>query len=199
MRSCRVAVWLSCLVVLSGCTTWGQEDIPWYVGIAAPTHYEVWVTNLHLEKSGERSWRIPVGTKGCCWKGPWGPFGTGGAMDPFPNLIAIRWFSFAEQKYYFTLIRVPPDLQDRMRVPARTVTQRGEVRYLPRSDLILGLAPGGEVVVWMMSQKSNAVEVMRVPAVEVEDDVNAFRVRTQDYLEEHGAYLEEHGIPLEGW
>lgn len=199
MSFLRHTAWLSCLALLTGCAFWGKEDIPWYVGIAAPTHYEVWVTNFHLEKSGERSWRIPAGTKGCCWAGPNGPFGTGGPMDPFPNLIAVRWFSLAEQKYYFTFFRVPPDLQDRMRVPARTVTQQGEVRYLPRSDLILGLAPGGEVVVWMMSQISNAVEVMRVPAVEVEDDPADFSVITQRYLEQHGAYLEEHGIPLEGW
>ncbi|KXO07302.1 hypothetical protein J122_3386 [Marinobacter excellens LAMA 842] len=63
----------------------------------------------------------------------------------------------------------------------------------------MGLAPGGEVVVWMMSQRSNAVEVMRVPAVEVEGDLEAFEIRTREYLEQHGSYIEEHGVPLEGW
>ncbi|KXO07301.1 hypothetical protein J122_3385 [Marinobacter excellens LAMA 842] len=120
-------------------------------------------------------------------------------MDPFPNLIAIHWFSFAEQKYYSIMIDVPPDLQDQMRVPAPNRTQDGEIRHLPRSDLILGLAPGGEVVVWMMSQRTNAVEVMRVQAIEVEGNLNAFKERTKNYLERSGAYLEKHGVPLEGW
>ena len=199
MKVLSKIVWLWGALLLTGCATWGEEDIPWYVGVAAPKHYEMWVINLHLEKSGERSWRVPAGTTSCCWEGDFGPFGTGGPMDPFPNLIALHWFSFAEQKYYATLIEIPPDLKERMRVPARTVSPNGLVRYLPRSTLILGLAPGGEVVVWMMSQRTNAVEVMRVPAVEVEGDLDAFKVRTEDYLEEHGPYLEEHGIPLEGW
>lgn len=199
MKIFRNIIWLWGALTLTGCASWGKEDIPWYVGVAAPEHYEMWVINMHLEKSGERSWRVPVGTTECCWKGDFGPFGTGGAMDPFPNLIALHWFSFAEQKYYSTLIEIPPGLQDRMRVPAHTVSPNGQVRYLPRSTLVLGLAPGGEVVVWMMSQRTNAVEVMRVPAVEVEGDPTDFSVITEDYLKEHGAYLEEHGIPLEGW
>ncbi|SFM11168.1 DUF2931 family protein [Marinobacter zhejiangensis] len=199
MKAFREAAWLSCLLFLAGCSSWGKEEIPWYLGIAAPEHYDMWVINLHVEKSGERSWRIPVGHKGCCWQGDFGPFGTGGSLEPFPNLIALHWFSFAEQKYYSTLIRVPPGLQDRMRVPVRTTSPNGMVRDLPRSTLVLGLAPGGEVVVWIMSQRTNAVEVMRVPAVEVEGNLDAFRVRTEQYLEKHGAYLEAHGVPLAGW
>lgn len=199
MNVIKYACYLLCILILAGCTTKEDKDIPWYVGVAAPQHYQMWVINMHLEKSGERSWRVPVGDVSCCWKGDNGPFGTGGAMDPFPNLIGLHWFSFAEQKFYSTLIKIPPELQERMRVPAKTVTQKGNVRLLPRSDLILGLAPGGEVVVWMMSQRSNAVEVMRVPAVEVEGDSGQFQVRSADYMEENGAYLEKHGVPLEGW
>ncbi|WP_374787709.1 DUF2931 family protein [Marinobacter shengliensis] len=187
------------LAIWGGLSFWPKDNLPWYVGVAAPSHYDMWVINLHLEKSGERSWRIPAGHKGCCWEGGRGPFGTGGSMDPFPNLIAIHWFSFAEQKYYSIMIDVPPDLQDQMRVPAPNRTQDGEIRHLPRSDLILGLAPGGEVVVWMMSQRTNAVEVMRVQAIEVEGNLNAFKERTKNYLERSGAYLEKHGVPLEGW
>ncbi|SFM11151.1 DUF2931 family protein [Marinobacter zhejiangensis] len=195
----RSTLWLWSALWLAGCASWEKESIYWNAGVAAPTHYDMWVINLHVEKSGERSWRMPVGHTGCCWEGDYGPIGKGGGLDPFPNLIALHWFSFAEQKYYSTLIEVPPDLQERMREPVRHITQRGNVRYEPSSSLVLGLAPGGEVVVWMMSQRTNAVEVMRVPAVEVEGNLDAFRVRTEQYLEKHGAYLEEHGVPLEGW
>ncbi|GGC83199.1 hypothetical protein GCM10011362_34540 [Marinobacter halophilus] len=120
-------------------------------------------------------------------------------MDPFPNLIALHWFSLSEQKYYSAMIRVPQDLQKRMREPTNHSYQNGTSGFEPRSTLVLGLAPGGEVVMWMMSQRSNAVEVMRVPALEVPGDPEDFAVLTESYLEDHGDYLEEHGVPLEGW
>src|SRR5690606_3923674 len=120
-------------------------------------------------------------------------------IDPFPNLIALHWFSFAEQKYYSTLIRVPPDLPERMCEPVEHWYPNGTSDFKARRTLVLGLAPGGKVVVWMMSQRMNAVEVMRVPAVEVPGDPEDFAELTESYLEEHGEYLREHGVPLDGW
>lgn len=187
-------------LLVSGCVIWERESGHWSLIGAAPTHYDMWLISAQLEKSGVRSWRAPLGGHmGCCWRGPRGPFGSGGKLDPFPNLIALHWFSFAEQKYYSTLIQVPSDLQERMREPARHITQRGNIRYEPRSTLVLGLAPGGEVVLWIMSQRTNAVEVARVFAVEVPGDPEDFAELTQSYLEEHGEYLREHGVPLDGW
>lgn len=194
----KMMVIILCLTLVS-CSTFKQEDVLWYVGVAAPQHYDMWVLNMHLEQSGERSWRVPVGSVSCCWSGPFGPRGGGGEMDPFPNFIALHWFSFSEQRYYSTLIRVPSDIQKRMREPVKHFNQNGTTSIKARSTLVLGLAPGGEVVVWMMSQRSNAVEVMRVPAVEVEGNLDAFKARTAEYLEDHGDYLKEHGVPLEGW
>jgi hypothetical protein len=52
---------------------------------------------------------------------------------------------------------------------------------------------------WMMSQRSNAVEVMRVSATEVEGDPDDFASASASYLEEHGDYLEEHGLQLDKW
>lgn len=199
MKALAAVMLLLANLVLSGCAGTVSDDTLWQIDVAAPNHYEVWVTNMRLEKPGIRSWRIPVGTVGCCWKGDFGPRGKGGNASPFPTLITLHWFSFAEQKYYATLIEIPSDLHERMGEPVRHITQRGNIRFKPRSTLVLGLAPGGEVVVWMMSQRTNAVEVMRVPAVEVEGDPADFSVLTEAYLEKHGAYLKEHGIPLEGW
>lgn len=199
MLNIRTLILIVAYVSLIGCSAFNQERPYWYVGVAAPQHYDMWVLNMHLEKSGERSWRVPVGYSGCCWTGEFGPRGKGGTMGPFPNLMALHWFSFSEQKYYAILIRVPPDLQERMREPAKRLNQNGTVSYEPRSTLVLGLAPGGEVVMWMMNQITNAVEVMRLSGIEVDGDVNAFKERTAEYLEEHGAYLKEHGVPVEGW
>src|SRR5690606_40967438 len=65
-------------------------------------------------------------------------------IDPFPNLIALHWFSFAEQKYYSTLIRVPSDLPERMREPVEHWYPDGTSDFKARRTLVLGLAPRSE-------------------------------------------------------
>jgi len=185
-------------LLASGCATSTEEDIPWSIKVVAPEHYDIWGVNMFLEKTGERSWRAPVGYATCCWKGPNGPSGSHHGLEPFPELIFIHWFSFAEQKYYAKLIKVPPDLQDRMREPASYKTQV-DVRSGPRHTMAIGLAPGGTVVVWIMNQIGNEIEVMRMQASEGYGDPSDFTERTKGYLKRHGDYLQEHGIPTEGW
>ena len=187
-------------LALAGCASSIEENQQWSIRGAAPDRYDMWLINAHLEKPGVRSWRAPLGGQiGCCWSGAGGPVGSGGEMNPFPSLIALHWFSFAEQKFYFSLIRVPEGLQDKMRKPAAHSYPDGTTGLRPRSSLVLGLAPGGQVVMWMMSQRSNAVEVMRVSATEVDGDPDDFASATASYLEEHGDYLEEHGLQLDKW
>lgn len=186
------------MLVLSGCASWSSDNESWDITVAAPKHYDIWGIEMFLEKTGERSWRQPVGYVSCCWKGPNGPSGSGARADPFPDLIFLRWFSFAEQKYYAKLIEVPPDLLDRMREPAPFKAYDG-LRMSPRHTMTIGLAPGGTVVVWILNQIGNEVEVMRMQATEIEGDPDDFEVGTANYLEQHGDYLEEHGVPTEGW
>ncbi len=185
-------------ILASGCSSLQDNDATWYIDVAAPEHYDVWGVEMFLEKSGERSWRQPVGYVSCCWKGPHGPTGSGSRVDPFPELIWLRWFSFAEQKYYGKLIKVPPNLLERMREPVPYRTQV-DIRSGPRDTMIIGLAPGGTVVVWISNQTGNEIEVMRMKATEVPGDPEDFEVGTRNYLEKHGDYLKEHGIPTDGW
>lgn len=119
-------------------------------------------------------------------------------MEPFPDFVAIQWFSFAEQKFYQRLITVKPEWKEKMLEPAAMVTHV-DVRMEPRDTLTFGLAPGGEIVVWIMNQVGNEIEIARLQANEIEGDPSNYRVVTEQYLEEHGAYLEKHGVPLSGW
>jgi hypothetical protein len=119
-------------------------------------------------------------------------------MEPFPNYIGIQWFSFAEQKFYQRLISIPQEWPSLMEVPALYETSLGEFEA-PRDTLTLGLAPGGEIVVWIMNQIGNETEIARLQANEIEGEAFRYKTRTKDYLHEHGDYLKEHGIPLDGW
>lgn len=188
-------------VLVSACSglTKKESEVTWYFSLATPQHYDVWVEHLEFELSGVRHWYHPAGTMSCCWRGPDGPAGIAGRMEPFPNFVAIQWFSFAEQKYYQRLIEIPAEWKELMMVPAPQETQLYGRIYSPRNFLTFGLAPGGEIVIWIMNQIGNEVEVARVQANEIDRDPGIYRANTREYLEEHGQYLEDHGVPLTGW
>ncbi|MBW4933868.1 DUF2931 family protein [Marinobacter sp. F4206] len=193
-----------CLVVyilfsMAGCTVYKpKSETDWYFQLATPKHYDVWVEHLEFELSGVRHWYHPAGTMSCCWRGPSGPSGIMGSLDPFPNYVGLQWFSLAEQTFYQRLIEVKSEWKARMLEDA-PVTTAGGIEYGPRNILTFGLAPGGEIVIWIKSQIGNEVEIARLQANEIEGDPAEYEVLRENYLVEHGEYLKKHGIPLEGW
>lgn len=189
---------LSTLISLTGCATPDRQMSNWSFSVAAPKHYRVWVEHLEFEKSDARHWRMPVGGVDCCWQGPDGPSGPGGPLTPFPDYIGIQWFSFAESKTYQRLIPLPKNLERKMLEPATFRSSVGTSQS-PREMLVIGLAPGGTIVLWIMNQIGNEIEVARFQANEIAGDPSEYEAGTQRYLDEHGSYLEKHGIPTEGW
>jgi hypothetical protein len=85
-----------------------------------------------------------------------------------------------------------------MKVPARYATSLGEF-YGPRNILTLGLAPGGEIVIWIQNQIGNEIEIARLQANEIEGEAFRYKARTERYLQDNRGYLKQHGVPLEGW
>lgn len=198
MKRFTIIAVLFTLVSITGCATPSYETKSWSFSVAAPEHYRVWVEHLEFEKSGTRHWRMPVGGVDCCWQGSNGPSGPGGPITPFPDYIGIQWFSFAEQKFYQRLIPLPKNLKNEMLKPATYRSSRGTSQS-PRDMIVIGLAPGGTIVLWIMNQIGNEIEVGRFQANEIEGDPEEYKAGTQSYLEEHGLYLEKHGIPTTGW
>ncbi|MGQ7275649.1 DUF2931 family protein [Marinobacter sp. V034] len=185
-------------LLLSGCAASKSQEESWSFSIAAPKHYEVWVQHLEFEKSDERHWRMPIGGVSCCWKGSEGPRGPGGLMTPWPDYIGVQWYSYAEQKIYQRIFSVPKEIRKKMKQPVEYRTSNGAFEA-PRDMLVIGLAPGGTIVLWIMNQIGNEVEVARLKANEINRDKSGFEIGTERYLEENSAYLEKHGIPTEGW
>lgn len=186
-------------IFLQGCASHaGSSEFTSYVSVAAPQHYKVWVEHFELETSGVRHWRMPIGYVGCCWKGPDGPVGDGGPIEPFPDYIAIQWFAFAEQKFYQRLFSLPEGLEEKMQKHASYQTNMGTYSR-PRNILTIGLAPGGQIVLWISNHIGNAIEVARLQANEIEGDASNYEVGTEEYLKQNGDYIEKHGVPTEGW
>src|SRR5690554_2049695 len=185
------------IILVSGCSAFWKEPLSWNVGVVAPRHYDVWVHYLELETSGIRRWRVPIGFMPCCWKQP--IFSSGGFTVPPPNFVVIRWFSFAERKLYSRQIALPADLEERMRRKTPMKMGNGVTRFDPQRNLIIGLAPGGQIVIWIMNQAQNAEEILRIQAFEEEVDVANYDVWIRNYDARHGDYIRQHGIQYDGW
>ncbi|OHY72080.1 DUF2931 family protein [Marinobacter sp. AC-23] len=186
------------VLFLSGCASQPNNNIKEYIGVGAPQHYDVWVERFELETSSIRHSRMPMGSISCCWMGPNGPSGKGASTAPFPNYIAIQWFSFAEQKFYQKIFSLPKELERKMSEHVTYTTVMGAFSQ-PRKILTVGVAPGGQVVLWISNRPDNAIEVGRFQANEIEGDTSTYQVRTEEYLERSGDYIRQHGIPTDGW
>ena len=170
----------------------------WSITVAAPKHYKVWVDKFFVESLSEDiGWRAPIGSVGCCWKSP-----NGGTAEwqTIPEVFIIEWFSFAEQQSYRAVFKIedPEGLFEKMQQPAPLML-RGNKVTMPRYNLVLGLAPGGKVVVWIMSWEETAIEVGRYQALPFESTENDYTEWTNEYLEAEGDYLKEHGLQLDKW
>lgn len=123
----------------------------------------------------------------------------GGELEPMPDYIHVTWYSLAEQQSYTRLIHIPdPDaLRERMEQPA-PVQRNGKTINMPRDTLVLGLAPGGTVVLWIMNWAETAIEVGRYQAVPFDDDVR-YEGALEAYMEREGDYLKQHGLQLDRW
>jgi len=201
MRSRIITILLSTLLalMLTGCTSdrINPYDTRWNIEVGAPKHYDVWVTDFEFIAVDQRRWRHPAGLVRCCWKGDGGPRGAGGGVTPFPDYVLLRWFSFAEQKFYGAEIQLPDDLLEQMKEPVAYTRPNGEEVKKPRNTVVLGLAPGGEIVMWIRNHITTAKEVARFRSIPMTGEPS--RYNTESYLERSGEYIEEHGVPTEGW
>lgn len=195
-----------CVLVLLGCSEQTESDgaMPGpnstyrSIGVVAPKHYDVWVDKFFIESLSEDiGWRAPIGSVSCCWKEP---FGAMADWQTMPELFLIRWFSFAEQQSYEAVIKLEnaDEIEERMKEVA-PFESYGEIAERPRDVLVLGLAPGGTVVMWIMNRGENAIEVGRYESRKVETHPEHYREITERYNRDNGEYIQKHGIPLEGW
>jgi len=197
-----------CLLLLSGCSEQtasegskpGPNSTYRSIGVVAPRHYDVWVDKFYIESLSEDiGWRRPFGIVSCCWKSA--PL-SGAEWQTTPELFLIRWFSLAEQQSYEAVIKLdnPDEIVEKMREPA-PFESFGEIAVRPRDTLVLGLAPGGTVVLWIMNRGENAIEVGRYQAkpYDYQKEGEDYTRRTETYLEREGDFLQKNGIRYDGW
>lgn len=197
LRLLLVVLWAPLL----GCSTAGnsqESELEKRITVVAPHHYEIWVNKFVVGTGSEKFlWRGPKGTISCCWKAP---SGKSRRWQSTPEFVVIEWFSLAEKTSYRVLAKLENSerLVEQMDQPV-SVTVRGQKKTVPRDNLVFGLAPGGQVVVWIMHYEQTAVEVGRYQAEKLETPPGYHQEWIDDYQRDHGAYLEEHGLQLDKW
>lgn len=194
-----------CILVVAGCSETGSGGADFgpnttyrNIKVVAPKHYDVWVDKFFVESlSKDIGWRSPIGIVSCCWNKP---HGASAEWQTMPEVFLIRWFSFAEQQSYEALIRLEnPSAIEEMMKEVAPFERFGEMVERPRYNLVLGLAPGGTVVVWIMNRGENAIEVGRYQGRKIETHPEHYREITERYNRDHGQFLQENGIQFEGW
>lgn len=163
---------LSISNLLASCQTMEQhkeEKYAWDVSPTAPKGYPVQVYKGRLTDGAGHATTIP---NGHYLQDGWGTSLITWIADddtkPLPRRLEITWFSFAENKFYTGAFDLPQQ-------QAAALFREGYYNKRKKETydrFVIGLAPGGMVVVWLRGQ--NQVELARFQAATTEADWDDF-------------------------
>ena len=215
----RLRLWLIVLasVFLLGCAK-GRE-LPydaWSLDFFAPPNMEVWVETANVEDiRGHFFYHAGGGTiaVGSNDNPPPGwpdddAIGAGRYVDgaDFPRRIYVRWQSLVEPQTYEVTLDIPQAVRDQMAQSVRESLYPGDKtgRYY-YENLVIGLAPGGSVGVWVSGPGFKAIPMMCAQAKIVAlgpsqgktDGQYAYTFNQLDPSTQ--AYLKAHTIPYSSW
>lgn len=107
------------------------------------------------------------------WQGSGIIWAVGDEWQAVPDSLQVRWFSFAEDKFYEGHFPLP---QERLHALLKQGLWNGhQQQQITYDDLTVVVAPGGLVVVWLTAGSSDRVLVGHYYAQEISDDYNAIR------------------------
>jgi hypothetical protein len=181
-----------------------NSNLEYASGICAPKLYPVEVYRGDFYTKDD--W-LPLPNGGRVEDG-WGDNGMNmSRSDIIPTNFRITYFSYMENKFYKGDFALPADR-------IRTLFKEGMINYLSKKydtydAMIVGMAPGGVLVVWMQSVDKQ-VEIGRYQATETDFDWGLFKSnngysreeilkRTMDSRPEALANFKKNGLMLGLW
>ncbi|ULU26642.1 DUF2931 family protein [Dyella terrae] len=214
-RSFGVLVLLVCMSACAGEHTYTDAEIKrlippfcghWAIEAVAPRYMEAWIETLEVKDEQGRWIKIPQGVVGELGQtSGWSNLQGGGGGPHFdwagaPMEVRVRWQSLAEPQTYMWHFTVPETMRQAL-VKKELVTWRGQTQMSCRSDITLGVAPGGHTIVWLVGIGFEPMEIQRGQA-EVEP-LGPWQGKGKEYAyplsEEARKYVDAHGIPYGSW
>jgi hypothetical protein len=209
----RLLVWLIALLGLSACGDTTTEPTAgtcphWVITTVAPKHMEAWIETLYVKDSNGNWLHIPQGVVGelpdtAGWSGlRYGGGGPNFRDAGAPMEIYVRWQSLVEPQTYNWRFTVPESMRQLL-----LKREMGKVWYKPqpemacRSDITVGVAPGGHTILWVDGQGLASVEIARGrgTAEPLGPDQGRHEGRYVRISDDAKKYVEEHGIPYDSW
>lgn len=159
-----------------------MEKYEWRPTANAPKYYaaEIISGDFYLEDGS--SVYIP---KGHTLMTGWGKTGAahfvGDDLKPIPSKFDIKWVSYLEEKFYGGTFQLPKE-------KIATLFRKGYIDENNQKDnyssIVLGLAPGGIISVWMLGA-GNTIEIERFQASEIEMTIKEFKPYVSKTLDEY--------------
>lgn len=179
----------------------------WSLGFVAPNYMEVWIEAAEVEDvSGNLFANLETGTASIGYRedaAGWGDhvgFGksrqvTGAAL---PKRVYVRWQSVVEPQTYDVFLDIPESARKAMLTKAR---HRVLSEEFYREALVVGLAPGGWVKVWVSGAAGEAIEVLCTQAkIEPKGPYNGMSGGRYRPLSERAVpYVRTHDVPYKSW
>lgn len=214
-------IWaLSLLLLLTGGGTAmsaDQTSFDWKASDSAPEHYPMQIISGTLRYHGDSNGAGLYVPGGGVISHGWGRMNsahiTGPDLKPLPDKLDITFFSYLEDQFYRGSFDLPYDtilslFQEEEAKPKRKTMDGKE---LPNDyRIIVGVAPGGTVAVWMRSQgtkelffgKAQKVEMdftkaMDFPAAKRTEYVR--KILESEVTSEFLTSIRKNGIPFTKW
>ncbi len=186
--------------------------LPWTVSHLAPDLMEAYLNGIvvfdirnRMNPSvvrGSPSMRRPVRDDEVSVGWPSNP--GWGSVTPvnldLPKTLIVSWRSFVEQQEYHVRIEVSEDTRSQMKIAHRIDCFKNDGRdHYYRNNLVVGMAPGGIVKLWVNGPCLDAIEVGRFVAQRDRPDPAREGYATRALSEETKAYLKANPIPFDSW
>lgn len=213
MKTLNRCLMSAVVLVLSACASNGVSagrSLPynaWHLGFVAPNYMEVWVEAAEVQdvrgrlfaKHGSGTAAINYTDDAAGWSRY---VGLGASREivgaDLPKRLYVRWQSLAEPQTYRVFLDIPDEARRLMLTKVRHRTMPEEFY---RDALVVGLAPGGWVKVWVSGAAGVATEVLCTRAeVEPKGPYEGLSDGKFRPLSERAApYVKSHPIPYESW
>lgn len=202
------------LILLSGCASGqAQPNLPyraWFAGVFAPDYMEVWVESVDvIDQRGLAYERVSGGVPSyASTVAGWPPQIAGGAGKnltgiDLPEIVFVRWQSMVEPQTYNVRINIPQWVREEM-----IKSQRGYCHFQGkwlngqfRTDITIGLAPGGIAKAWVGGPCLESIEIGRFEAAisKVGPYGGKSGGKHRRLSDKAKAYIEQNGVPYDSW